>query len=69
MRAAEKPVTVGAVQITVTVSGAYCGGPGESPARLLHRADKGLYQAKEAGRNQIGTAHLPAGVSGNGPDS
>jgi two-component system, cell cycle response regulator len=47
------PVTAGDQRITVTISGGCAVGPGESPAELLRRADKRLYQAKAAGRNQI----------------
>ncbi len=55
------PVTAGEHQITVTISGGCAAGPGESPAELLRRADKRLYQAKDAGRNQIvAAAGLPA---------
>jgi len=59
---AATPVTAGVAHITVTVSGGCCGGPGESPEELLHRADRELYQAKTAGRNQIAAECLHAGV-------
>jgi diguanylate cyclase (GGDEF)-like protein len=55
------PVIVGDQRIAVTISGGCAVGPGESPADLLRRADKRLYQAKDAGRNQIvAAAPLPA---------
>ena len=55
------PVIVGDLHIAVTISGGCAVGPGESSADLLRRADKRLYQAKDAGRNQIVAANpLPA---------
>ena len=47
------PVIAGDQRIDVTISGGCAVGPGESPAELLRRADKRLYQAKAAGRDQI----------------
>lgn len=47
------PVAAGDQRIAVTISGGCAVGPGESPAELLRRADKRLYEAKAAGRNQI----------------
>jgi two-component system, cell cycle response regulator len=47
------PIIAGDQHIAVTVSGGCAVGPGESPAELLRRADKRLYQAKAGGRNQI----------------
>jgi two-component system cell cycle response regulator len=55
------PVVAGDKRIAVTISGGCAVGPGESPADLLHRADKRLYEAKDAGRNRIvAAAALPA---------
>jgi two-component system cell cycle response regulator len=56
------PITAGDRRITVTISGGCAVGPGESPAELLRRADKRLYQAKAAGRNQI-VAAAPTSTS------
>jgi len=36
--------------------------PGESAGSLLQRADKALYRAKAAGRNQVATLAAPTGV-------
>ncbi len=58
--AAAAPFIAGTTQITVTVSGGCCSGQGESPEELLHSVDLALYQAKDAGRNQIAAARFPA---------
>jgi diguanylate cyclase (GGDEF)-like protein len=50
---AESPFVAGAARITVTVSGGCYSGLGESPEQLLQSVDRGLYQAKASGRNQI----------------
>lgn len=53
---AATPFVAGTARITVTVSGGCFGGLGESTEQLLQSVDRGLYQAKAAGRNQIATA-------------
>lgn len=53
--AVHEPKAVGAgVDTTVTISiGLALAGPDSDPALLLGMADKALYQAKEAGRDQV----------------
>ena len=58
---ARSPVTAAGQNISVTVSGGCALGPGESTEALIFLADRCLYQAKAAGRNQIVTAALPEG--------
>ncbi len=44
------------VSMTVSIGVAALGGPGDTPAGLVAAADKALYAAKAAGRNQVVTA-------------
>jgi two-component system cell cycle response regulator len=53
-----EPVAAAGEDIKVTVSGGCALGPGASPDALVHLADRCLYQAKLAGRNQV-AASLP----------
>lgn len=49
----DRPVTIGEVSIPMTVSiGVAAWSPGDSADSLLARADRALYQAKEAGRDR-----------------
>jgi diguanylate cyclase (GGDEF)-like protein len=43
--------------VTVSIGLAELSGPNASPARLLEEADAGLYEAKQAGRNRVSSAH------------
>ena len=44
----------GGAPVPVTISGGVAGAiPGDTPATLVDRADKGLYRAKETGRNKL----------------
>ncbi|MGB7982748.1 MAG: GGDEF domain-containing protein [Candidatus Nanopelagicales bacterium] len=55
--AVRQPMVVAGVQTILTISiGVALAGPDSDPALLLGRADKALYQAKEAGRDQVVTA-------------
>lgn len=47
------PISAAGVDISVTVSGGCALGPAESVGGLLQAADTRLYEAKEAGRDQI----------------
>jgi two-component system cell cycle response regulator len=50
---AATPISAGAHQVGVTVSGGCAIGPDDSPAALIKHADVLLYEAKVAGRNRI----------------
>jgi diguanylate cyclase (GGDEF)-like protein len=52
--AVHQPMAVGGAVISLTISiGLTLAGPDADPAQLLGRADKALYQAKQAGRDQV----------------
>jgi diguanylate cyclase (GGDEF)-like protein len=52
--AVHEPIAVGGVDTAVTISiGLALAGPDSDPALLLGMADKALYEAKEAGRDQV----------------
>jgi PleD family two-component response regulator len=57
----EVHVPQGVLRVGATIGGTLCA-DGDSPASLLARADKYLYEAKEAGRNLVcwNGAMLPA---------
>lgn len=50
---AAEPVVSAGDSISMTVSGGFALGPGDSPASLVQAADHGLYRAKEEGRNRV----------------
>lgn len=50
---AAEPVVSAGDPISITVSGGFALGPGDSPASLVQAADHGLYRAKEEGRNRV----------------
>jgi two-component system, cell cycle response regulator len=50
---ASEPFIVADAVINLTVSGGSAVGPGASGDDLVHRADTGLYEAKDKGRNRI----------------
>ena len=55
--AVHQPMAVGVSVISLTISiGLTLAGPNADPAQLLGRADKALYQAKRAGRDQVVTS-------------
>ena len=63
LRAAVKgsPIEAAGTVLDVTVSVGWAHWSGDTPDDLLARADKALYAAKDAGRNQIFPASLQAG--------
>lgn len=50
---AATPIEAGGVTLTVTFSAGVASGSGTDPDDLLTRADRALYRAKAAGRNQV----------------
>lgn len=56
---AAAPMLVGARRLDVTVSVGWALWSGESPEELLERADRALYDAKEAGRDRVRGAPAP----------
>ena len=55
------PVDLGGKPVAMTISVGIAGLGSESMSldALLERADKALYQAKEAGRNRVATEQIP----------
>lgn len=56
-RLCAQPLDLRGLRITVPISasvGVTCHQPGESLEELFERADRGLYEAKRSGRNQVG---------------
>lgn len=56
---AATPILAAEHVINVTISGGCAAGPGPSAEDLVHRADTGLYQAKDSGRNRIVAVSAP----------
>jgi two-component system, cell cycle response regulator len=54
---AEAPVDIGEGEVGVTVSVGWAHWSGDTPGDLLARADRSLYQAKDAGRDRVRPAH------------
>jgi len=73
LRAAERlrtavsaaPIDVGEAAVEVTVSVGWAHWAGDTPDDLLARADRALYQAKDAGRNTVRPAAETSGPSSN----
>ncbi len=47
------------ISVTVSIGAAFFPGDGDTPQALIHEADRALYAAKEAGRNEIRKAADP----------
>ena len=55
--AVHQPMSVAGIEVDLTISiGLALAGPDSDPAQMLGRADKALYRAKEAGRDQVVTS-------------
>jgi diguanylate cyclase (GGDEF)-like protein len=50
---AGEPLPVGRIALRLTVSAGYAAWEGEDLERLIGRADRGLYAAKDAGRDCV----------------
>jgi diguanylate cyclase (GGDEF)-like protein len=50
---AAEPFPIGRIALDVSVSAGYAAWEGEDLERLIGRADRGLYAAKEAGRDCV----------------
>ena len=49
----ESPAGKAPLKVTISAGVATLEGPEDSPLHLLRRADKALYEAKDAGRNRV----------------
>lgn len=57
----DKPMILGGLSRTITVSAGWATWAGDSPEELLRRADEAMYRAKQEGRNRVcGAAYAPA---------
>lgn len=59
----DRPMVLGGLSRTVTVSAGWAAWAGDSPDELLRRADEAMYRAKRAGRNRVCGAAFAASAS------
>jgi two-component system cell cycle response regulator len=60
---AAEPFAVGRIALPITISAGYASWSGEPLERLVAAADRGLYAAKEAGRDRVRAGGSAAGAS------
>jgi len=67
-----QPIDIGAglkSHIGGSIGIAFAGNPPESPAGLMHRADRAMYAAKQAGRGRVCVAAWPAALNSPAGDA